>query len=258
MLGTSTLSVVHHPSHNHLLRALPTVEFERLSAELELVPMGLGDALYEPGRQLQHAYFPITAIVSLYYVTRSGAALELAGVGPEGIVGLPLFMGGDSTPSSAIVRTAGHAYRLERRLLAAEFLRGGAVQRLLLRYTQALIAQICQTAACNRHHSVEQQLSRWLLWSVDRLPSQELTMTQELVAGLLGVRRESITEAAGRLQQDGFIRYRRGHINVLDRIGLQSRACECYTVVKNEMNRLLPEVARSSPATRAQREVAVA
>jgi CRP-like cAMP-binding protein len=256
MLGTATLSVIHHPTHNHLLGALPAAEFERLSGALELVPMGLGDALYEPGRQLQHAYFPITAIVSLYYVTRSGGALELAGVGPEGIVGMPLFMGGDTTPSSAIVRTAGHAYRLERRVLAAEFLREGAVQELLLRYTQALIVQICQTAACNRHHSVEQQLSRWLLWSVDRLPSQELTMTQELVAGLLGVRRESITEAAGRLQQDGFIRYRRGHINVLDRIGLQSRACECYAVVKSEMNRLLPKVAR--PAASAQPEAAVA
>jgi CRP-like cAMP-binding protein len=243
-LGTPPLSEVLHPTCNHLLRALPTVEFERVSAGLELVPMRLGDALYEPGRSLQHAYFPITAIVSLYNVTRSGAALELAGVGPEGIVGIPLFMGGDTTPSFAIVRTAGHAYRLERRLLATEFLREGALQRLLLCYTQALIVQICQTAACNRHHSVEQQLSRWLLWSVDRLPSQDLTMTQELVAGLLGVRRESITEAAGRLQQYGYIRYRRGHINVLDRIGLQSRACECYAVVRNEMNRLLPEVAR--------------
>jgi CRP-like cAMP-binding protein len=240
MSGASTLHVLHHPSDNHLLGALPPVEFERLSARLELVPLCLGDALYEPGRQLEHAYFPITAIVSLYYVTQSGAASEMAGVGPEGIVGIPLFMGGDTTPSSAIVLTAGHAYRLERRLLAAEFQRAGAVQRLLLRYTQALIAQMCQTAACNRHHSVEQQLSRWLLWTVDRLPSQELTMTQELVAGLLGVRRESITEAAGRLQQVGFIRYRRGHIDVLDRIGLQSRACECSAAVKNEMNRLLP------------------
>jgi CRP-like cAMP-binding protein len=230
----------YQPRQNHLLAALPISEFERLSGKLELVPMRLGDALYEPGRQLEHAYFPTTAIVSLYYVTRSGAASEMAGVGPEGVVGVPLFMGGDTTPSSAIVRTAGHAYRLERHLLAAEFLRAGAVQRLLLRYTQALITQMCQTAACNRHHSVEQQLSRWLLWTMDRLPSQEMTMTQELVASLLGVRRESITEAAGRLQQVGFIRYRRGHIDVLDRIGLQSRACECYAAVKNEMDRLLP------------------
>jgi CRP-like cAMP-binding protein len=201
--------------------------------------MRLGDALYEPDLQLQHAYFPITAIVSLLYVTRSGASSEIAGVGPEGIVGIPLFMGGNTTSSSAIVRMAGHAYRLERRLLAAEFLRAGAVQAVLLRYTQALITQMCQTAACNRHHTIEQQLSRWLLWTVDRVPSQDMTMTQDLVASLLGVRRESITEAAGRLQQGGFIRYRRGHIDVLDRIGLQSRACECYAVVKTEMNRLL-------------------
>jgi CRP-like cAMP-binding protein len=211
-----------------------------MSAGLELVPMRLGDALYEPARQLEHAYFPITAIVSLLYVTQSGASSEIAGVGPEGIVGIPLFMGGNTTPSSAVVRTAGHAYRLARRVLASEFMRAGAVQRLLLSYTQALITQMCQTAACNRHHSVEQQLSRWLLWTVDRLPSQQMTMTQDLVASLLGVRRESITEAAGHLQQVGFIRYRRGHIDVLDRIGLQSRACECYAAVKNEMNRLLP------------------
>ena len=202
--------------------------------------MRLGDALYEPGRQLEYAYFPITSIVSLLYVTQSGASAEIAAVGPEGIVGIPLFMGGNTTPSSAVVRTAGHAYRLERRALAAEFMRAGPVQRLLLSYTQALITQMCQTAACNRHHTVEQQLSRWLLWTVDRLPSQQLTMTQDLVASLLGVRRESITEAAGQLQQVGFIRYRRGHIDVLDQIGLQSRACECYAAVKNEMNRLLP------------------
>jgi CRP-like cAMP-binding protein len=234
------LSAAHHPSQNRLLAALPTAEFERLSLSLELVPLRLGDALYESGRQLEHAYFPVTAIVSLLYVTRSGASSEIAGVGSEGIVGMPLFMGGNTTPSSAVVRTAGHAYRLERRLLAAEFLRAGPVQRLLLCYTQALIMQMCQTAACNRHHSVEQQLSRWLLWTVDRVPSQDMTMTQDLVASLLGVRRESITEAAGLLQQRGFIRYRRGHIDVLDRVGLQSHACECYAVVKREMNRLLP------------------
>jgi CRP-like cAMP-binding protein len=233
--------VTHHPTENHLLAALPTAEFERLSAGLELVPMRLGDAIYEPGRQLEHAYFPVTAIVSLLYVTRSGASSEIAGVGPEGIVGMPLFMGGNTTPSSAVVRTAGHAFRLERRLLAAEFMRAGAVQVLLLRYTQALIAQMCQTAACNRHHTVEQQLSRWLLWTVDRVPMKDMSMTQDLVASLLGVRRESITEAAGRLQHGGFIQYRRGHIDVLDRIGLQSRACECYAIVKTEMNRLLPE-----------------
>lgn len=225
---------------NHLLGALPAVDFERMSATLERVPMYLGDSLYEPGRQLEHAYFPVTAIVSLYYVTRSGAASEMAGVGPEGVVGVPLFMGGDTTPSSAIVRTAGHAYRWERRLLAAEFARAGALQHLLLRYMQALMTQTCQTAACNRHHTVEQQLSRWLLWTADRLPAQVSTVTQELVASLLGVRREGITEAAGRLQQLGLIRFRRGHIDVLDRIGLEFRACECYAAVKDEMNRLLP------------------
>jgi CRP-like cAMP-binding protein len=240
------LPVVHHPTQNHLLAALPDQEFGRLSAKLELVPMRLGDALYEPGRQLEHAYFPVTTIVSLLYVTLSGASSEIAGVGPEGIVGIPLFMGGNTTPSSAVVRTAGHAYRLTRRALAEEFIRGGAVQRLLLTYTQALITQTCQTAACNRHHSVEQQLSRWLLWTVDRLPTQQLTMTQDLVASLLGVRRESITEAAGHLQQVGLIRYRRGHIDVLDRTGLQSHACECYVVVKNEMNRLSPEALRAN------------
>ena len=233
------MPAAHHPSQNRLLAALPAADFERLSARLELVPMRLGDALYEPGRQLDHAYFPVSAIVSLLYVTRSGGSSEIAGVGSEGIVGMPLFMGGNTTPSSALVRTAGHAYRLERRLLAAEFLRADAVQQLLLRYTQALITQMCQTAACNRHHSIEQQLSRWLLWTADRVPSQEITMTQDLVASLLGVRRESITEAAGRLQRGGVIRYRRGHIDVLDRIGLQSYACECYAVVKRETSRLL-------------------
>jgi CRP-like cAMP-binding protein len=238
------LSVIHHPNQNHLLAVLPAEEFGRLSAMLELVPMRLGDALYESGRQLEHAYFPISAIVSLLYVTRTGASSEIAGVGPEGIVGIPLFMGGNTTPSSAVVRTAGHAYRLARRVLAEEFMRGGAVQRLLLTYTQALITQTCQTAACNRHHSIEQQLSRWLLWTVDRLPAQQLTVTQDLVASLLGVRRESITEAAGRLQQVGVIRYRRGHIDVLDRAGLQCHACECYAAVKNEMDRLLPGVLR--------------
>jgi CRP-like cAMP-binding protein len=234
------LPIAHHPAQNRLLAALPSLEFERLSTRLELVPMCLGNALYESGRQVEHAYFPTTAIVSLIYVTRSGASSEIAGVGPEGVIGLPLFMGGNTTPHSAVVRAAGHAYRLERRLLAAEILRAGALQSLLLRYTEALIMQTCQTAACNRHHTIEQQLSRWLLWTVDRLPSQELTMTQDLVASLLGVRRESITEVAGRLQQGGFIKYRRGHIDVVNQIGLQSRACECYAAVRSEMDRLLP------------------
>ncbi|MGC1520538.1 MAG: Crp/Fnr family transcriptional regulator [Steroidobacteraceae bacterium] len=239
------MSVAYNPRQNHLLAALPADEFARFCARLELVPLRLGEALCEPGRQLEHAYFPITAIVSLLYVTRSGASSEIAGVGPEGIVGMPLFMGGNTTTSSVVVRTAGHSYRLARSLLKQEFVRGGVLRHLLLSYTQALIAQTCQTAACNRHHSVEQQLSRWLLWTMDRLPAQQFTMTQDLVAGLLGVRRESVTEAAGHLQQAGFIRYRRGHIDVLDRTGLQSHACECYAAVKNEMNRLLPRPERS-------------
>ena len=204
--------------------------------------MPLGEILYEPGEQLQHAYFPTTAIVSLHYVMESGASAETAGVGNEGVVGIALFMGGDTTPSSAVVKTAGHAYRLERRLLKEEFERAGLLQRLLLRYTQALITQMTQTAACNRHHSVEQQLCRWLLSTLDRVPSHELIITQELVASMLGVRREGITEAAGRLQNAGFIRYRRGHISVLNRVGLETCACECYAVVKTELTRLLSDV----------------
>jgi len=233
----------HSPNQNHLLAALPTTEFERLVAHLELVPMPLGELLYEPGKQLQHAYFPTTAIVSLHYVMESGASAETAGVGNEGIVGISLFMGGGTTPSSAVVQTAGHAYRLESRLLMQEFDRAGPMQRLLLRYTQALITQMTQTAACNRHHSIEQQLCRWLLLTLDRLPSNnELIMTHELVASMLGVRREGISEAAGKLQHAGFIRYRRGHITVLDRPGLETRACECYAVVKKELNRLVTDV----------------
>ena len=230
------------PNQNHLLAALPTAEFEALAAHLELVPMPLGKMLYEPGGQLQHAYFPTTAIVSLHYVMESGASAETAGVGNEGVVGISLFMGGNTTSSSAVVQTAGHAYRLERHLLMQEFNRAGSLQRLLLRYTQALMTQMAQTAACNRHHSVEQQLCRWLLLTLDRLPSNELVMTQELVASMLGVRREGITEAAGNLQRAGCISYRRGHISVLDRSGLETRACECYAVVKKELRRLLSDV----------------
>ncbi len=204
--------------------------------------MLLGEILYEPGGQMLHAYFPTTAIVSLHYVMASGASSESAGVGNEGVVGISLFMGGDTTPSSAVVQTAGHGYRLESRLLKQEFSRAGLMQRLMLRYTQALITQMFQTAACNRHHSVEQQLCRWLLLTLDRAPSRELVMTQELVASMLGVRREGITEAAGKLQHAGFIRYRRGHIAVLERTGLESRACECYAVVKKELGRLLSDV----------------
>ena len=231
-----------HPHPNLLLSALPAADLKSLAANLELVPLALGEMLYEPGSQLRHAYFPTTAIVSLHYVTESGASAETAGVGNEGVVGIALFMGGDTTSSSAVVQTAGQAYRLERRILVEEFNRAGALQRLLLRYTQALMTQMAQTAACNRHHSVEQQLCRWLLLTLDRLPSSELTMTQELVATMLGVRREGITEAAGKLQRSGFISYRRGHISVLNRAGLEHHACECYGVVKKELSRLLCEV----------------
>jgi len=230
------------PNQNLLLAALPPVEFERLAPHLELVPMRLGEMLYEPGGRLQHVYFPTTAIVSLLYVMESGSSAEIAGVGNEGILGISLFMGGETTPSSAVVQTAGHGYRLPARLLKEEFGRGGLVQRLLLRYTQALLTQMCQTAACNRHHSIDQQLCRWLLLTLDRLPSTELIMTQELVANALGVRREGITEAAGKLQRAGFIRYRRGHITVLQRSGLEAGACECYAVVKKEIGRLLSDV----------------
>jgi len=232
----------HSPNQNHLLAALPAAEFERLSPHLELVPMQLGEILYEPGRQMQYAYFPTTAIVSLHYVMETGASAETAGVGNEGVVGISLFLGGNTTPSSAVVQTAGHGYRLESRLLKQEFSRAGLLRSLLLRYTQALLTQMMQTAACNRHHSVEQQLCRWLLLTLDRIPSGQLTMTQELVASMLGVRREGITQAAGNLQRDGLIRYRRGHIAVLGRSGLEARACECYAVVKKELNRLLSDV----------------
>jgi CRP-like cAMP-binding protein len=230
------------PSQNHLLAALPAADFEPLAGHLEWVPLALGQMLYEPGEQLRHAYFPTTAIVSLHYVTESGASSETAGVGNEGVVGISLFMGGDSTPSSAVVQTAGHGYRLERRVLLQEFNRAGLLQRLLLRYTQALMTQMAQTAVCNRHHSVEQQLCRWLLLTLDRLSSNELVMTQELVASMLGVRREGVTEAAGKLQRAGLISYRRGHIAVVDRDGLEQHACECYGVVKKELGRLLSDV----------------
>lgn len=238
----TAMSSRHSPDQNHLLAAMPPAEFERVAPHLELVAMPLGEMLYEPGGQLKHAYFPTTAIVSLHYVTESGASAETAGVGNEGVVGIALFTGGDTTPSSAVVQTAGHAYRLEARLLKQEFNRAGLMQGLLLRYTQALITQMMQTAACNRHHSVEQQLCRWLLLTLDRVPSRELVMTQELVASMLGVRRESITEAAVKLQHAGFIQYRRGHISVLERSGLEASACECYAVVKKEMGRLLSDV----------------
>ena len=230
------------PSRNHLLAALPGSEFERLLPHLELVELPLGQMLYEPGTQLLHAYFPTSAIVSLHYVMESGASAESAGVGNEGVVGVSLFMGGNTTPSSAVVQTAGHGYRLDRHTLLAEFNRAGLFQRVLLRYTQALMTQMAQTAVCNRHHSLEQQLCRWLLLTLDRLPGNELVMTQELCASMLGVRREGITEAAGNLQRAGLISYRRGHIAVTDRAGLESHACECYQVVSTELKRLLSDV----------------
>ena len=236
------MSPLHSPTQNHLLGALPTADIEPFAAHLELVPMRLGDRVYEPGGQLQHAFFPTTAIVSLHYVTTTGASSETSGVGNEGVIGISLFMGGDTTPSSAVVQTAGHAYRLERRLVKQEFDRAGLLQRLFLRYTQALIAQIAQTAVCNRHHSVEQQLCRWLLLTLDRIPSRELIMTQELIASTLGVRREGITEAAGKLQRAGHIHCRRGHISILERSGLEAHACECYAVVKKEWGRLSSDV----------------
>jgi CRP-like cAMP-binding protein len=239
------------PNQNHLLAALRTAEFERIVPHLELVEMPLGKVLYESSGQLQHVYFPTTAIVSMHYVLENGGSSEIAGVGNEGVLGVSLFMGGNTTPSRAIVQTAGHGYQLKARVLMEEFDRGGVLQHLLLRYTQALMTQVSQTAVCNRHHGVEQQLCRWLLQTLDRLPSNELTMTQELIASMLGVRREGITEAAGHLQQAGCIRYRRGHISVLDRAGLEARVCECYAVVKKEQDRLLCDIRNRQELTSA-------
>jgi CRP-like cAMP-binding protein len=228
------------PHQNHLLDALPTDDYERLAPHLELIPMPLGEALYESGGTLPYVYFPTTSIVSLLYVMEDGASAEIALVGNEGILGISLFMGGDTTPSRAVVQSAGHGFRLKAELLKNEFGRFGPTMHLLLRYTQALITQMAQTAVCNRHHSVDQQLCRWLLLSLDRLASNELSMTQELIANMLGVRREGVTAAAKRLQLAGLIRYSRGRITVLDRPGLESRCCECYRVVKTEFDRLLP------------------
>lgn len=246
--GTQTMlaasSLRHNPHQNQLLASLPESILERTVPHLELISMPLGEVYYECGGQLQHVYFPTTSILSLHYVMEDGASAEIAGVGNEGVLGISLFMGGKTTPSRATVQTAGYGYRLKGQLMLEEFnraggRRSGALQNLLLRYTQALITQISQTAVCNRHHSVEQQLSRWLLLTLDRLPTNELTMTQELIASMLGVRREGITEAAGKLQREGLISYRRGHITVIDRDRLESHSCECYHVVKKEFNRLL-------------------
>jgi CRP-like cAMP-binding protein len=235
------MSGTPEPRHNYLLAALPAVDYGRLLPRLELIPLPLGWSVYEAGRTQGFVFFPTTAIVSLLYVMEDGASAEIAVVGNDGIVGIALFMGGETTPSRAVVQSAGHGYRLKASVLKKEFERGGALQRLLLRYTQALITQMAQTAVCNRHHSVEQQLCRWLLLSLDRLSTNELKMTQELIANMLGVRREGVTEAAGNLQRDGLIHYGRGRITVLDRPKLEARVCECYAVVKKEMDRLLPD-----------------
>ena len=236
------MTAPHSPRQNHLLDDLTAAEYKRLFPHLELVSMPLGAVLYESGDKLLYAYFPTTCIVSKLYVMENGASAEIAVVGNEGIIGVALFMGGDTMPNRTVVQSAGYAYRLRGHLFMQEFNRNGALLRLLLRYTQTLITQMAQTAVCNRHHSVDQQLCRWLLLSLDRLSGNELVMTQELIANMLGVRREGVTEAAGKLQRAGLIHYRRGHITVLDRPGLEARVCECYQVVKTEFDRLLPSL----------------
>jgi CRP-like cAMP-binding protein len=231
----------HAPQQNHLLAALSSAEHDRLTPHLELISLPLGTVLYEAGDRLGHVYFPTDSIVSLLYVLEDGASAEISMVGNEGLIGIALFMGGDTTPSRAIVQSAGYAYRLIGRRLKDEFHRNGDMQLLMLRYTQALLTQMGQTAVCNRHHSVDQQLCRWLLLSLDRLSCNELSMTQELIANMLGVRREGVTEAAGKLQKLGVIDYSRGKITVRDRPKLEQLSCECYAVVKKEMDRLLPD-----------------
>jgi CRP-like cAMP-binding protein len=238
--GKPTSAVSPDPAQNRILAALPGAERERLLPLLERAQMPLGKVLYESGSRLDHVYFPATAIVSLLYVMADGASAEIAVVGNDGMVGVALFMGGETTPSRAVVQSAGVAYRLAGKALKEEFRRGGTMQHLLLRYTQALLTQMAQTAVCNRHHSVDQQLCRWLLLSLDRLASNELRMTQELISNMLGVRREGVTEAAGKLQAAGIIRYSRGHIVVLDRPALEAQSCECYAVVRQECDRLMP------------------
>jgi CRP-like cAMP-binding protein len=232
------MSVPDSPNGNHLLAALPAAEFRRLAPHLERFPLRLGETLYAPGDQLQHVYFPTTAIISLLYVVELGASAEMASVGNEGALGVSLLMGGHTMPNSAVVQIAGLSYRIKATLLQEEFNRGGIARNLLLRYTQALAVHFGQTAGCNRHHTVEQQLCRWLLLALDRLPSNTVVMTHELAAGILGVRRESVTAAAGRLQRAGVLRYRRGHISVVGRSGLEASACECYSVIKHHYGRL--------------------
>lgn len=236
------MSTLHDPTQNHLLAALPPSDFERISSHLELIRMPLGQAIYESGGRLQHVYFPTTSIVSLLYVLADGASAEIAVVGNEGVLGVALFMGGETTPSRAVVQSEGYGYRLKSQLLKDEFKRAGPMMYLLLRYTQALITQMAQTAVCNRHHSIDQQLCRWLLLSLDRLSDNELTMTQELIANMLGVRREGVTEAAGKLRDEGIIEYHRGVIKILNRPKLEHKVCECYAVVKKEFDRLLMDI----------------
>jgi len=232
-----------HPfDDNHLLKAMHTLDFAHVQAELEWVDLPLGKVLYESGTAMSYAYFPTTAVISLLYVLETGASAEIAVVGNEGMVGIALFMGGNSTPSRAVVQSAGEGYRLRASILKSEFDRAGPFLHLLLRYTQALLTQMSQTAVCNRHHSLDQQLCRWLLLSLDRLSGPDLIMTQELISNMLGVRREGVTAAAQQLQAAGLIRYSRGHITVVDRPGLEKRTCECYQVVKTEYDRLLPDV----------------
>ncbi len=242
MLLTTDPENAPNPQQNHLLAVLPTPESDRLFSHMEPVTLPLGKALYGSGDRMDHVFFPTSAIVSLLYVMEDGASAEIAVIGNEGIVGIALFMGGETMPNRAVVQSEGHAYRLQGQLLKNEFNRGGALQHLLLRYTLAMLTQMAQTAVCNRHHTVDQQLCRWLLLSLDRLPKNELTMTQELIANMLGVRREGVTEAAGKLQNAGLIAYNRGRITVLDRPGLETRVCECYEVVRREFHRLLPDV----------------
>ena len=239
------MPVAPTPEMNRLLAVLPAADRERLYPHLEPVSMALGDVVYESGSLQEYVYFPTTSIVSLLYVMADGASAEIAVVGNDGMVGIALFMGGETTPSRAVVQSAGSAFRLSGHVLKREFTRGGALQHLLLRYTQALLTQMAQTAVCNRHHSIDQQLCRWLLLSHDRLSSNTLIMTQELIANMLGVRREGVTEAAGALQDAGLIRYSRGRITIVDRPGLERRSCECYDVVRRESDRLLPDM----PAT---------
>lgn len=231
-----------HKQLNHLLAATPPEVQDRLFPHLELVKLPLGKVLYESGDTMRNVYFPTNSIISLLYVMENGASAEISVVGNEGMVGVSLFMGGESTSSRAIVQSAGSAYRLAGQRLKDEFNRHSDMMLLLLRYTQSLITQMAQTAVCNRHHSIDQQLCRWLLLSLDRLPDNKLTMTQELIANMLGVRREGVTEAAGKLQRLGIIDYSRGHITVLDRPALEAKSCECYAVVKRESDRLLPQI----------------